>query len=80
MTAPAWAGSFLRQVRRALHVGPHRDVDRSYAALGTYAAAHGRDGTGPVRERYLTGPFAPRRRAVADEVCWPVAPAGPEAN
>jgi hypothetical protein len=41
----------------ALHAGPHRDVDRTYAALGTYAATHGRDGAGPVRERYLTDPL-----------------------
>jgi DNA-binding transcriptional MerR regulator/effector-binding domain-containing protein len=57
----------------ALHAGPHRDVDLTYAALGTYAAAHGRDGVGPVRERYLTDPLA-----IADstewrtEVCWPL--------
>jgi DNA-binding transcriptional MerR regulator/effector-binding domain-containing protein len=65
----------------ALHTGPHRDVDRTYAALGTYAGAHGRDGTGPVRERYLTDPLR-----ITDstqwrtEVCWPLAPAGPRAN
>jgi DNA-binding transcriptional MerR regulator/effector-binding domain-containing protein len=41
----------------ALHAGAHLDVDRTYAALGTYAAAHGRDGAGPVRERYLTDPL-----------------------
>jgi DNA-binding transcriptional MerR regulator/effector-binding domain-containing protein len=65
----------------ALHVGPHSDVDRSYAALGRYAAAHGRDGAGPVRERYLTGPFDTSDDALwRTEVCWPLAPAGAEAN
>jgi DNA-binding transcriptional MerR regulator/effector-binding domain-containing protein len=65
----------------ALHAGPHSDVDRSYAALGTYAAANGRDGTGPVRERYLTGPFDTADQAQwRTEVCWPIAPAGAEAN
>jgi DNA-binding transcriptional MerR regulator/effector-binding domain-containing protein len=65
----------------ALHVGPHNDIDRSYAALGTYAAAHGRDGVGPVRERYLTGPFDTADQAQwRTEVCWPLAPAGAEAN
>jgi len=65
----------------ALHVGPHSDVDRSYAALGTYAAANGRDGAGPVRERYLTGPFDTADKAQwRTEVCWPMAPAGAEAN
>jgi DNA-binding transcriptional MerR regulator/effector-binding domain-containing protein len=65
----------------ALHAGPHRDVDRTYAALGTYAGAHGRDGTGPVRERYLDDPLGtPDRTRWRTEVCWPLAPAGAEAN
>ena len=59
----------------ALHEGPHRDVDRTYAALGTYAGAHGRDGTGPVRERYLTDPLDNRDSTQwRTEVCWPLAP------
>jgi len=65
----------------ALHAGPHRDVDRTYAALGTYAGAHGRDGTGPVRERYLDDPLdTPDTTQWRTEVCWPLAPAGAEAN
>jgi DNA-binding transcriptional MerR regulator/effector-binding domain-containing protein len=57
----------------ALHAGPHRDVDRTYAALGTYAAAHGRDGAGPVRERYLDNPLdAPDTTQWRTEVCWPL--------
>jgi effector-binding domain-containing protein len=52
-----------------------------YAALGTYAAAHGRDGAGPVRERYLVGPADTRDQARwQTEVCWPMAPVGAEAN
>jgi DNA-binding transcriptional MerR regulator/effector-binding domain-containing protein len=58
----------------ALHSGPHHDVDRTYAALGTYAGAHGRDGTGPVRERYLTDPLdIPDSTRWRTEVCWPLA-------
>ena len=65
----------------ALHAGPHRDVDRTYAALGTYAGAHGRDGAGPVRERYLADPLdTPDTTQWRTEVCWPLAPAGAEAN
>ena len=65
----------------ALHAGPHRDVDRTYAALGTYAGAHGRDGTGPVRERYLDDPLdTPDATQWRTEVCWPLAPAGAQAN
>jgi DNA-binding transcriptional MerR regulator/effector-binding domain-containing protein len=60
----------------ALHVGPHRDVDRTYAALGTYVGAHGRDGTGPVRERYLADPLeTPDTAQWRTEVCWPLAAA-----
>jgi effector-binding domain-containing protein len=65
----------------ALHAGTHRDVDRTYAALGTYAAAHGRDGAGPVRERYLADPLdTPDNTQWRTEVCWPLAPAGAQAN
>jgi effector-binding domain-containing protein len=52
-------------------------VDRTYAALGTYAAAHGRDGAGPVRERYLADPLAtPDVSAWQTEICWPLTPDG----
>jgi DNA-binding transcriptional MerR regulator len=61
----------------ALHAGPHSDIDRTYAALGTYADAHGRDGTGPVRERYLTDPLdTPDSTQWQTEVCWPLTSAG----
>jgi effector-binding domain-containing protein len=55
----------------ALHVGPHRDVDRTYTALGTYAAAHRRDGAGRVRERYLTDPLVTSRTRTARRVIPP---------
>jgi DNA-binding transcriptional MerR regulator/effector-binding domain-containing protein len=65
----------------ALHAGAHSDVDRTYAALGTYAARHGRDGTGPVRERYLANPLdTPDTTQWRTEVCWPLAPAGAQVN
>jgi len=65
----------------ALHAGAHGDVDRTYAALGTWAAAHGRDGTGPVRERYLADPLeTPDMAQWRTEVCWPLAPAGSAAS
>lgn len=65
----------------ALHVGSHSDVDRTYAALGTYAAAHGLDGTGPVRERYLTNPLdTPESAQWRTEICWPLTPSQTQAN
>jgi DNA-binding transcriptional MerR regulator/effector-binding domain-containing protein len=58
----------------ALHAGPHGDIDRAYAALGTHAAASGRDGSGPVRERYLADPLdTPDVTQWRTEVCWPLA-------
>jgi DNA-binding transcriptional MerR regulator/effector-binding domain-containing protein len=61
----------------ALHAGAHRDVDRIYAALGTWAAARGRDGAGPVRELYLADPLqTPDMAQWRTEICWPLAPAG----
>ncbi len=79
-TAARWelpAGRFAV----ALHAGAHTDVDRTYAALGTYAAARGRDGAGPVRERYLIDPLDhPDSAQWRTEICWPLAAAGPQAN
>jgi DNA-binding transcriptional MerR regulator len=58
----------------ALYPGAHDDVDRTYAGLGTYAAAHGRDGAGPVRERYLVGALdTPDVTRWRTEICWPLA-------
>ena len=46
-----------------------------------YAGAHGRDGSGPVRERYLTDPLDnPDSSHWRTEVGWPLAPAGPHVN
>jgi DNA-binding transcriptional MerR regulator/effector-binding domain-containing protein len=64
----------------AVHDGAHGDVDRTYAALGTWAAAQGRDGAGPVREIYLTDPLqTPDMAQWQTEICWPLAPASPDA-
>jgi DNA-binding transcriptional MerR regulator/effector-binding domain-containing protein len=85
--SPALDGTGLRwelpagRFAVALHDGAHNDVDRTYAALGTWAAAHERDGAGPVRERYLTDPLQTRDMAQwRTEICWPLAPAGSRAN
>jgi DNA-binding transcriptional MerR regulator/effector-binding domain-containing protein len=65
----------------ALHAGAHRDVDRTYAALGTWAAARGRDGAGPVREIYLADPLqTPDMARWRTEICWPLAPASSDAS
>jgi DNA-binding transcriptional MerR regulator/effector-binding domain-containing protein len=58
----------------ALHVGPHSDVDRTYTALGTYAADRSRDSNGTVRELYLVDPLDTQDSSQwRTEVCWPLA-------
>jgi DNA-binding transcriptional MerR regulator len=65
----------------ALHNGAHSDVDRTYAALGTYATAHGNDGSGPVCERYLTDPLQnPDVSVWRTEVCWPLVSEGAQVS
>jgi DNA gyrase inhibitor GyrI len=57
----------------AVHVGAFRELDRTYAALGSHVAEHDQVRPGPVRERYLVGP--PETQAESDfrtEVCWPI--------
>jgi effector-binding domain-containing protein len=72
-TEPASVSAASGRFAVARHAGPHGDVDRTYAALGTYATAHGRDGTGPVRERYLASPLdTPDSTQWQTEVCWPL--------
>jgi DNA-binding transcriptional MerR regulator len=57
----------------ALYNGAHDDVDRTYTGLGSYAAAHGCDGAGPVRERYLVGALdTPDVTRWRTEICWPL--------
>ncbi len=57
----------------ALYNGAHDDVDRTYTGLGSYAAAHGCDGAGPVRERYLVGALdTPDAAQWRTEICWPL--------
>jgi DNA-binding transcriptional MerR regulator len=57
----------------ALYRGAHDDVDRTYTGLGHYAAAHGCDGAGPVRELYLVGALdTPDVARWRTEICWPL--------
>ena len=42
-------------VVRTVHVGPYEELGGAYAALSEWVSDHGFVGTGPVRERYLTG-------------------------
>ncbi|MGL5858920.1 MAG: MerR family transcriptional regulator [Angustibacter sp.] len=63
-----------QRVAVALHLGPYRELDRTYGALGAHLAGRTTGGDGPIRERYLVGPpdtDDPQRWRT--EVCWPIA-------
>jgi effector-binding domain-containing protein len=57
-----------------LHHGEFSDLDRTYAALGSYVAEHERLADGPVREIYLAGPGdVPDSADYLTRLCWPIA-------
>ena len=59
----------------AVHHGPLRELDRTYAVLGSYVAEQGlasRTRTA-IRENYLVSPFeTDNEHSLVTEVCWPV--------
>ena len=57
----------------AVHHGTHKDVDRTYGALGTYVAEHEVGVEGPVREYYLVDGFnTPDSTQWCTEIAWPI--------
>ena len=57
----------------AVHSGPYVDFDRTYAALGSWVAAHVTTAPGPIREIYPTDPTTVSDPAlIRTEVCWPL--------
>lgn len=57
-----------------MHRGEFSDLDRTYAALGSYVAEHERLADGPVREIYLAGPGdVPNSADYLTRLCWPIA-------
>ncbi|GAB3748339.1 MerR family transcriptional regulator [Microlunatus parietis] len=68
LTLPA--GRFATTV----HHGSFTDIDRTYAALGSYVAERETLAPGPVRELYLVGPGDVTDPAdYTTELCWPIA-------
>jgi DNA-binding transcriptional MerR regulator len=58
----------------AMHTGPFIDFDKTYAALGSYVAAHQSAAPGPIREIYVASPQETTDEAgFRTQVCWPVA-------
>ncbi|MCZ4550758.1 MerR family transcriptional regulator [Gordonia rubripertincta] len=54
------------------HSGGHDGIDRSYAALGTYANEHLISHQGPIREHYIGGTPSAPTTFTATEICWPI--------
>lgn len=54
------------------HPGGHDGIDRSYAALGTYANEHLISHQGPIREHYLGATPSDPMAFSATEICWPI--------
>jgi DNA-binding transcriptional MerR regulator len=50
----------------------HRDIDRSYGALGSYVNEHLISDQGPLREHYLGGHAGGFTDFDRTEICWPV--------
>ncbi len=58
----------------AVHTGSYRDLDQTYATLGSHVAEHDQLAPGPIREHYLVGPTdTDDESRLRTEVCWPVA-------
>jgi len=56
-----------------VHAGSHKDIDRSYGALGTYVTRHALSVDGPIREYYLVGIHDTRSdEAWRTEIGWPI--------
>jgi DNA-binding transcriptional MerR regulator len=56
-----------------VHEGPFADIDRAYAALGTYVTERVLGADGPLREHYLVSPFdTTDPQEFRTEVAWPV--------
>lgn len=56
-----------------MHPGPFDELDRTYAALGSYVASRALGGPGPIRERYVVAD-ALDPADLRTEVAWPVRP------
>jgi effector-binding domain-containing protein len=54
-----------------VHAGAFDELDRTYAALGSYVATRALGGTGPVRERYVVAE-ADDPADLRTEVGWPL--------
>jgi DNA-binding transcriptional MerR regulator len=56
-----------------VHIGPHDDIDVTYAALGSYVSQHALEVAGPVREIYHLGPRdTDDSSAWRTEIGWPI--------
>jgi effector-binding domain-containing protein len=58
-----------------VHEGPFAEIDRAYAALGTFVTERAIGAPGPLREHYVvTAADTSDPAELRTEVCWPIQP------
>ncbi len=58
-----------------VHEGPFSEIDRAYAALGTFVTERSISDGGPIRENYIvTAADTANPDDLVTEVCWPIRP------
>ena len=61
-----------------VHRGPYNELDRAYAALGTFVAERGIGTAGAIRENYQVSILdTDDDSSLVTEVCWPTRPTQP---
>jgi DNA-binding transcriptional MerR regulator len=61
------------ELATTVHAGAHADIDRTYGSLATYVSEHALGVDGPIRERYLVGPYdTPDETEWRTEIGWPI--------
>jgi DNA-binding transcriptional MerR regulator len=69
------------ELTTTMHLGPHDDIDVTYAALGTYVRRQALELAGPVREIYHVGPRdTPDCSEWRTEIGWPTFQTTGESN
>jgi DNA-binding transcriptional MerR regulator len=64
-----------RRYAVTVHEGPFGEIDRAYAALGTFVTERAIGDVGPIRENYVvTAADTPDADEHVTEVCWPIRP------
>jgi len=57
---------------KAVHKGPYDTAETTYNTIFTWLAAHGKEVTGPIRERYINDPYEVAEKEILTEIYVPV--------